>query len=98
MTPFYAIYRHEKAKVWHEPDGDARFRLAQFYDHAKKIHCGNGGMETCPVCGDLRVPGMVNELSGKKQRINNFLKILLNPAVHQLWFMQSNLIEELQSI
>jgi hypothetical protein len=68
MTPFNTIYWHEKAKVWPDPDGDARFRLTHFYDHAKKIHCGNGDMKTCPVCGDLRVPGMVNELSGKKTK------------------------------
>jgi phosphomethylpyrimidine synthase len=40
------------------------FRLALFGDHAKKIHCRDGDMETCSMCGDLCAVKMVNELFG----------------------------------
>jgi hypothetical protein len=53
------------AKARHEPDGDARFKLALFCDRLKKIHCRDGDMETGPMCGDLWVARMVNELFGK---------------------------------
>ena len=66
-------YRMERevrmAEARHELDWDAQFRLALFGDHAKKIHCRDGDMETCSMCGDLCAVKIVNELfgTGKKK-------------------------------
>jgi hypothetical protein len=101
MTPFNAIYRHEVVRTWRELDGNARFLLVLFCDPAKKNPCRYGDMETCSMCGDLRVTGRVNEMFIKKRRrINNFLKTLTlyTPADYRVWRMQSNLFEESQCI
>ncbi len=54
----------QMAEARHELDWDAQFRLALFGDHAKKIHCRDGDMETCSMCGDLCAVKIVNELFG----------------------------------
>jgi phosphomethylpyrimidine synthase len=56
------------AEARHELDWDAQFRLALFGDHAKKIHCRDGDMETCSMCGDLCAVKMVNELFGTEKK------------------------------
>jgi phosphomethylpyrimidine synthase len=61
-------YRMERevqmADARHRLDWDEQFRLALFGDHAKKIHCRDGDMETCSMCGDLCAIKVVNELFG----------------------------------
>jgi phosphomethylpyrimidine synthase len=69
-------YRMERevqmAEARHELDWDAQFKLALYGDHARKIHCRDGDMETCSMCGDLCAIKVVRELfegkgkSGKK--------------------------------
>jgi len=54
----------QMAEARHELDWDAQFKLALFGDHARKIHCRDGDMETCSMCGDLCAVKMVNELFG----------------------------------
>jgi phosphomethylpyrimidine synthase len=58
----------QMAEARHKLDWDAQFRLALFGDHAKKIHCRDGDMETCSMCGDLCAVKMVNELFGEKKK------------------------------
>ncbi len=59
------------AEARHSLDWDAQFRLALFGDHAKRIHCRDGDMETCSMCGDLCAIKVVNELfgTGKKGKM-----------------------------
>jgi phosphomethylpyrimidine synthase len=61
-------YRMERevamADARHRLDWEEQFRLALFGDHARKIHCRDGDMETCSMCGDLCAVKMVNELFG----------------------------------
>jgi len=52
------------ATARHNLDWDRQFKLALFGDHAKKIHCRDGDMETCSMCGDLCAVKLVNELFG----------------------------------
>jgi len=51
-------------------DWDEQFRLALFGEHARKIHCRDGDMEICSMCGDLCAVKMIRELfvgeEGKK--------------------------------
>jgi phosphomethylpyrimidine synthase len=54
----------QMAEARHSLDWDAQFRLALFGDHAKQIHCRDGDMETCSMCGDLCAIKVVNELFG----------------------------------
>jgi len=54
----------QMAEARHSLDWDAQFKLALFGDHAKKIHCRDGDMETCSMCGDLCAIKVVNELFG----------------------------------
>jgi phosphomethylpyrimidine synthase len=54
----------QMAEARHELDWDTQFRLALFGDHARKIHCRDGDMDTCSMCGDLCAVKMVNELFG----------------------------------
>jgi phosphomethylpyrimidine synthase len=65
-------YRMERevrmAEARHSLDWDAQFRLALFGDHAKKIHCRDGDMETCSMCGDLCAVKIVNELFLEKEK------------------------------
>lgn len=63
----------QMAEARHSLDWDAQFRLALFGDHAKKIHCRDGDMETCSMCGDLCAIKVVNELfgTGKKGEIRD---------------------------
>ncbi|MGA2912839.1 MAG: phosphomethylpyrimidine synthase ThiC [Methanoregula sp.] len=56
------------AEARHELDWDAQFRLALFGDHARKIHCRDGDMETCSMCGDLCAIKVVNELFGTAKK------------------------------
>jgi len=58
----------QMAEARHELDWNAQFRLALFGDHAKKIHCRDGDMETCSMCGDLCAVKIVNELFGEKKK------------------------------
>jgi phosphomethylpyrimidine synthase len=58
----------QMAEARHELDWDAQFRLALFGDHAKKIHCRDGDMETCSMCGDLCAIKIVNELFEEKKK------------------------------
>jgi phosphomethylpyrimidine synthase len=57
----------QMAEARHELDWDVQFRLALFGDHAKKIHCRDGDMETCSMCGDLCAIKIVNELFDEKK-------------------------------
>jgi phosphomethylpyrimidine synthase len=57
----------QMAEARHELDWDAQFKLALFGDHAKKIHCRDGDMETCSMCGDLCAIKIVNELFKEKK-------------------------------
>ncbi len=61
-------YRMERevqmAEARHNLDWDEQFRLALYGQHAKEIHCRDGDMETCSMCGDLCAVKMVNELFG----------------------------------
>ena len=43
-------------------DWAEQFRLALYGEHAKKIHCRDGDMETCSMCGDLCAVKMIREL------------------------------------
>jgi phosphomethylpyrimidine synthase len=52
----------------HKLDWDAQFKLALFGDYARKIHCRDGDMETCSMCGDLCAIKIVNELFGDKTK------------------------------
>ncbi len=65
-------YRMERevqmAEARHNLDWDEQFRLALYGDHAKKIHCRDGDMETCSMCGDLCAVKMVNELFGEGKK------------------------------
>jgi phosphomethylpyrimidine synthase len=65
-------YRMERevrmADARHRLDWDAQFKLALFGDHAKKIHCRDGDMETCSMCGDLCAVKIVNELFLEKEK------------------------------
>jgi phosphomethylpyrimidine synthase len=54
----------QMAEARHELDWDAQFRLALFGDHARKIKCRDGDLDTCSMCGDLCAVKMVNELFG----------------------------------
>jgi len=56
------------AEARHSLDWDAQFNLALFGDHAKKIHCRDGDMETCSMCGDLCAIKIVNELFEEKKK------------------------------
>jgi phosphomethylpyrimidine synthase len=58
----------QMAEARHELDWDAQFKLALFGDHAKKIHCRDGDMETCSMCGDLCAIKIVNELFEEKKK------------------------------
>jgi len=58
----------QMAEARHELDWEAQFKLALFGDHAKKIHCRDGNMETCSMCGDLCAIKIVNELFGEKKK------------------------------
>lgn len=58
------------AEARHTLNWDAQFKLALFGDHAKKIHCRDGDMETCSMCGDLCAIKVVNELFGEKGKKN----------------------------
>ena len=60
----------QMAEARHDLDWDEQFKLALFGDHAKKIHCRDGDMETCSMCGDLCAVKIVNELfgTGKKRK------------------------------
>ena len=58
----------QMAEARHELDWDAQFRLALFGDHAKKIHCRDGDMETCSMCGDLCAIKIVNKLFEEKKK------------------------------
>ena len=49
-------------------DWGDQFKLALYGDHAKKIHCRDGDMETCSMCGDLCAVKMVNELFGTDKK------------------------------
>jgi phosphomethylpyrimidine synthase len=53
------------ATARHNLDWEGQFRHALFGDHARKIHCRDGDMETCSMCGDLCAVKMVNELFGE---------------------------------
>jgi phosphomethylpyrimidine synthase len=59
----------QMAEARHELDWDAQFKLALFGDHAKKIHCRDGDMETCSMCGDLCAIKVVNELFGTGEKV-----------------------------
>ena len=61
----------QMAEARHSLDWDAQFRLALFGDHAKKIHCRDGDMETCSMCGDLCAIKVVNELFGTGEKKSN---------------------------
>jgi len=58
------------AEARHELDWNGQFRQALYGDHAKKIHCRDGEIDTCSMCGDLCAVKMVNELfgTGKKRK------------------------------
>jgi phosphomethylpyrimidine synthase len=56
------------AEARHMLDWDAQFKLALFGDHAQKIHCRDGDMETCSMCGDLCAVKIVNELFLEKEK------------------------------
>jgi len=43
-------------------DWAEQFRLSLYGEHAKKIHCRDGDMETCSMCGDLCAVKMIREL------------------------------------
>jgi phosphomethylpyrimidine synthase len=58
----------QMAEARHELDWDAQFKLALFGDYARKIHCRDGYMETCSMCGDLCAIKIVNELFGNKTK------------------------------
>ena len=58
----------QMAEARHELDWDAQFKLALFGDYARKIHCRDGDMETCSMCGDLCAIKIVNELFGDKTK------------------------------
>ena len=58
----------QMAEARHNLDWDEQFRLALYGDHAKKIHCRDGDMETCSMCGDLCAVKMVNELFGTGEK------------------------------
>ena len=58
----------QMAEARHSLDWDAQFKLALFGDHAKKIHCRDGEMETCSMCGDLCAIKVVNELFGTVEK------------------------------
>ncbi len=58
----------QMAEARHSLDWDAQFKLALFGDHAKKIHCRDGDMETCSMCGDLCAIKIVNELFEEKKK------------------------------
>ncbi|MDD1700584.1 MAG: phosphomethylpyrimidine synthase ThiC [Methanoregula sp.] len=59
----------QMAEARHKLDWDAQFKLALFGDHAKKIHCRDGDMETCSMCGDLCAIKVVNELFGTGKKV-----------------------------
>jgi phosphomethylpyrimidine synthase len=46
-------------------DWELQFRTALYGDVARKIHCRDGDLETCSMCGDLCAVKMVQELLGK---------------------------------
>ena len=56
------------AEARHALDWDTQFRLALFGDHARKIHCRDGDMETCSMCGDLCAIKIVNELFEEEKK------------------------------
>jgi phosphomethylpyrimidine synthase len=56
------------AEARHSLDWDTQFKLALFGEHAKKIHCRDGDMETCSMCGDLCAIKIVNELFEEKKK------------------------------
>jgi len=58
----------QMATARHNLDWEGQFRYALFGDHAKKIHCRDGDMETCSMCGDLCAVKMVNELFGEGKK------------------------------
>ncbi len=58
----------QMAEARHSLDWDTQFKLALFGDHAKKIHCRDGDMETCSMCGDLCAIKIVNELFKEKKK------------------------------
>ncbi len=58
----------QMADARHRLDWDAQFKLALFGDYARKIHCRDGDMETCSMCGDLCAIKIVNELFGDKTK------------------------------
>ena len=58
----------QMAEARHMLDWDAQFKLALFGDHAQKIHCRDGDMETCSMCGDLCAVKIVNELFLEKEK------------------------------
>jgi phosphomethylpyrimidine synthase len=65
----YRVEREvEMAKARHLLNWDEQFRLALFGEHARKIHCRDGEMETCSMCGDLCAVKMVNELFGMEKK------------------------------
>lgn len=49
-------------------DWDEQFRLALYGEHAKKIHCRDGDMETCSMCGDLCAVKMIRELFEERHK------------------------------
>ncbi len=55
----------QMAEARHALDWDSMFRLALYGEHAKKIKCRDGDMETCSMCGDLCAVKLVNELFGE---------------------------------
>lgn len=61
----YRMEREVKmADARHRLDWEEQYRQALYGDHAKKIHCRDGDMETCSMCGDLCAVKLVNELFG----------------------------------
>jgi phosphomethylpyrimidine synthase len=58
----------QMAEARHDLDWDTQFKLALFGDHARKIHCRDGDMATCSMCGDLCAVKMVNELFDEKAK------------------------------
>jgi len=58
----------QMAEARHSLDWEEQFRLALFGDHARQIHCRDGDMETCSMCGDLCAIKVVNELFGTEKK------------------------------
>ncbi|HVP25015.1 MAG TPA: phosphomethylpyrimidine synthase ThiC, partial [Methanomicrobiales archaeon] len=46
-------------------DWELQFKTALYGDVARKIHCRDGDLETCSMCGDLCAVKMVQELLGR---------------------------------